>query len=324
MSGDNAPSITVRRPTLIDAGSDDEHMPSFNSPSPSPDLPANSSSPSAGQYRPKLETGLSQSHSPLLGDISAANTPTSPQDNPFDSYRMDGSSPAVSPAPVEGNAPPPMSSSSSSPPHEYEDYATGPFRNNASASSSSGGSADVDTEKVAAAGNRASLAPTEKSTATSTGRAGPLTAAERRMQRMSKITNKSKNNRQSARPAGQQMSRKAFQSTRLKEEIYKPWLEKKDPAMRWARWITLASILLGVAIMGVCEFFSAFGSDLCEARMDASVRCLCAIYGRMVAVIIEGCKLIDSVLGWLQLDSQAWQHVRLHSSTSSTRDSCVC
>jgi hypothetical protein len=166
---------------------------------------------------------------------------------------MDGTSPAVSPAPVEGAGPPPMSSTSSSSPHEYEDYNEGPFRNNASASSSSGGSHDA--EKVTAAGNRASLAPTEKSTATSTGRAAPLTAAERRMQRMSKITNKSKNNRMSNRPAGQQMSRKAFQSTRLKEEIYKPWLEKKDPAMRWARWITIGSIILGFAIMGVCECF---------------------------------------------------------------------
>ena len=272
MSGDGAPAITVRRPTLIEGLSDDEerHMPSFNSPSPSPDLPPAEHSPSGGQYRPKLETNVSQSHSPLLGDISAAATPTSPLDNPFDSYRMGGTSPSVSPAPIEGAGPPPMSSTSSSPPHEYEDYAEGPFRNHASGSSSSGGSHDA--EKVAAAAatatgnNRASLAPTEKSTATSTGRAAPMTAAERRLQRMSKITNRSKNSRQSARPAGQQMSRKAFQSTRLKEEIYKPWLEKKDPAMRWARWITIGSIILGVAIMGVCEFAFAAGMAIVELQ----------------------------------------------------------
>jgi hypothetical protein len=49
-----------------------------------------------------------------------------------------------------------------------------------------------------------------------------------------------------------QMSRKPFQSTRLKEEIYKPWLEQKNPAQRSARWITIASIIIGIAITGVC------------------------------------------------------------------------
>lgn len=53
---------------------------------------------------------------------------------------------------------------------------------------------------------------------------------------------------------GVQVNRKPFQSTRLKEEIYKPWLEKKDPAQRWARWITLLSILIGLAVMGVSEY----------------------------------------------------------------------
>ncbi|OCF35123.1 hypothetical protein I317_01835 [Kwoniella heveanensis CBS 569] len=47
------------------------------------------------------------------------------------------------------------------------------------------------------------------------------------------------------------LNRKAFQSTRLKGEIYKPWLEQKDPALRWARWITIVSIILGFAIAGV-------------------------------------------------------------------------
>jgi hypothetical protein len=53
-----------------------------------------------------------------------------------------------------------------------------------------------------------------------------------------------------------QVSRKPFQSTRLKEgeEIYKPWLEKRDPAMRWARWITLISILIGLALAGVSKY----------------------------------------------------------------------
>jgi hypothetical protein len=46
-------------------------------------------------------------------------------------------------------------------------------------------------------------------------------------------------------------SRPAFKSTRLKEPIYKPWMEQKDPAMRWARWITLLSIFIGFAVAGV-------------------------------------------------------------------------
>lgn len=52
---------------------------------------------------------------------------------------------------------------------------------------------------------------------------------------------------------GVNLNRKPFESTRLKGEIYKPWLEKKDPAMRWARWITLVSILLGVALAAFRE-----------------------------------------------------------------------
>ncbi|RXK40041.1 hypothetical protein M231_02681 [Tremella mesenterica] len=46
-------------------------------------------------------------------------------------------------------------------------------------------------------------------------------------------------------------NRKPFQSTRLKGEIYKPWLEKTDPAQRWARWITLTSIFIGLAVAGI-------------------------------------------------------------------------
>lgn len=54
------------------------------------------------------------------------------------------------------------------------------------------------------------------------------------------------------RPAGT-LNRRPFQSTRLKGEIYKPWLEKQDPAMRWARWITLSSIFIGFVIAAVSE-----------------------------------------------------------------------
>jgi len=52
---------------------------------------------------------------------------------------------------------------------------------------------------------------------------------------------------------GNAVKRAPFQSTRLKGEIYKPWLEKRDPAMRWARWITIASIIIGVALAAFRE-----------------------------------------------------------------------
>lgn len=48
-------------------------------------------------------------------------------------------------------------------------------------------------------------------------------------------------------------ARKPFQSTRLKGEIYKPWLEHKDPALRWARWITLFCIAAGCGLGGYSE-----------------------------------------------------------------------
>jgi hypothetical protein len=57
-------------------------------------------------------------------------------------------------------------------------------------------------------------------------------------------------------------ARKPFQSTRLKGEIYKPWLEHKDPALRWARWITLACIAIGFGLAGYSTSSGSF-RDLC-------------------------------------------------------------
>lgn len=48
-------------------------------------------------------------------------------------------------------------------------------------------------------------------------------------------------------------NRKAFVSTRLKGEIYKPWLENPDPAQKWARWIIIGSVILGFGIVGLRE-----------------------------------------------------------------------
>ncbi|WVQ83051.1 hypothetical protein IAT38_005189 [Cryptococcus sp. DSM 104549] len=81
------------------------------------------------------------------------------------------------------------------------------------------------------------------------------TIASRRALRMKQAisTSGSRGSRLNAAGAKHQaaLNRKPFQSTRLKGEIYKPWLEKKDPAMRWARWITIASIFVGFAVAGV-------------------------------------------------------------------------
>jgi hypothetical protein len=78
--------------------------------------------------------------------------------------------------------------------------------------------------------------------------------AKRRSERVksSKINSKARGNEKGG-ATGMGMSRKPFESTRLKGEIYKPWLEKKDPAQRWARWITLVSIMLGFALAAFCK-----------------------------------------------------------------------
>ncbi|WWC62746.1 uncharacterized protein I303_105343 [Kwoniella dejecticola CBS 10117] len=86
------------------------------------------------------------------------------------------------------------------------------------------------------------------------------------------------------------LSRKAFQSTRLKGEIYKPWLEQKDPALRWARWITIGSIVLGFAIAAV----------------------ICWDGYRSVPKLGKICNLIDEDFSSGSIDSSIFQHeVRL-------------
>ncbi|ODO09972.1 hypothetical protein I350_02196 [Cryptococcus amylolentus CBS 6273] len=85
------------------------------------------------------------------------------------------------------------------------------------------------------------------------------TIAERRAMRMKQTMSTSTSRRSrindmgttANKPVKGVLNRKPFQSTRLKGEIYKPWLEKKDPALRWARWITLTSIFIGFAIAGI-------------------------------------------------------------------------
>jgi len=61
-------------------------------------------------------------------------------------------------------------------------------------------------------------------------------------------------------------NRKAFVSTRLKGEVYKPWLEKPDPAQRWARWIIIGSLILGLGFAGVRQ--SSLCSLFCRCHLE--------------------------------------------------------
>ncbi|KAK4685148.1 protection of telomeres protein 1, partial [Tremellales sp. Uapishka_1] len=166
------------------------------------------------------------SSEPLLGDSSALNTPITPRDgnDPFNDRDLNH---AAGP-------------SSDSPPSSSEYL---PPKIHINSIPNSPASADIPAF--------ASPFPDGLSTATSK----PSTIANRRSQRAkhqsantslkSGKTGKVRNNFAAAQ------ARKPFQSTRLKGEIYKPWLEKKDPAQRWARWITIGSIILGFAIAGI-------------------------------------------------------------------------
>ncbi|WWD18620.1 hypothetical protein CI109_103073 [Kwoniella shandongensis] len=76
-------------------------------------------------------------------------------------------------------------------------------------------------------------------------------AARRALRMKQALSTDSKSHRYSRDNKQAALNRKPFQSTRLKGEIYKPWLEKRDPALRWARWITIGSIIMGFAIAAV-------------------------------------------------------------------------
>lgn len=284
-------SIVTQQPSDLQVRSDsddedDDHLPSFTAPSPSAarGSPGQSSrealraSMSIPIDRPTFRSANSEA--PLLGDISATNTPMSAISNPFnDRKQVDpptnadngqsatprhlGSTTSIPPriqinsipnspgSPHTSTVPtalPPMSSPFGTP---LEQPASTPLRSSLAQPSA------PPTDR------RVSLAPT-----TGTHRSGlsvtsgfdvrgskPSTIAERRSQRMKQVmSKKGKKEGRDGKPTGAQVNRRPFQSTRLKEEIYKPWLEKKDPAQRWARWITLLSIFLGVAVMGVSEY----------------------------------------------------------------------
>jgi hypothetical protein len=90
--------------------------------------------------------------------------------------------------------------------------------------------------------------------------ANPTSIAARRSMRMktqqdrlSGVSKKSGGSDGKKEKTGQSTNRKPFQSTRLKGDIYKPWLEKRDPAQRWAKYITLASIVIGIGAAAACK-----------------------------------------------------------------------
>ena len=79
--------------------------------------------------------------------------------------------------------------------------------------------------------------------------------ANRRSLRAKAVKGGKKERESKDHKTGGGVKRKPFESTRLKGEIYKPWLEKKDPAQRWARWITIVSIIIGFALAAFCELY---------------------------------------------------------------------
>lgn len=220
---------------------------------------------STAQYTHRPSMLHTQSAAPLMGDISGANTPVSPVDNPFEDVRRSSHGSVSDEAQFTRPVPPRIQVNSSSIPSTPNPDA----------------SSDIDeaympsfTPEIVSRGSiaqrRISLAQGKTDrmksmqsadSAFTTGRGSAVsgthtpgtktTMSQRRSARLRDTKGRKKGDKE-AREI-KQMNRKPFQSTRLKGEIYKPWLEEKDPAQRWARWITLVSIGLGFVIMAICE-----------------------------------------------------------------------
>lgn len=214
-------------------------------------------------YAPRPQFGRATSDEPLLHDISGANTPADVGANPFDTvdpsaHTSRASSPdleAIGPNAIAPkihinsipNSPDPSHVASFDPRPSF----AAPF------SDQPRGSQQVITKKVSIAENPISSRYSDNSSSSGgfggAAAAGGLTSiAQRRSQRMQTQQERlsgikgSKGQHDGKGGKGAATNRKPFQSTRLKGEIYKPWLEKKDPAQRWARWITIVSIIIGI------------------------------------------------------------------------------
>lgn len=221
------------------------------------------------------------SHTALLGDESNGNTPATPYlEDPFDrsSLSDDGLAAPVETSRVNGPAanlaPPPEITVSANTP-EFSNSPTFDSRPSFSAPFASAHEITATPQNLTQ--RRSSVAPSALSSKPSYGAMQDTAAAQRvaaaaaasglsaaaknkiadRRSMRAKQVRSVRKDRESKEiktgGAGAAAKRKPFESTRLKGEIYKPWLEKKDPAQRWAKYITIASIVIGIGLAGFCE-----------------------------------------------------------------------
>ena len=236
---------------------DADHLPSLTTTLPLARMMPNPS-PSPSLLPPDRPPLLSvNSSSPLLGDVSGNNTPVSPVErDPFSDASLRRGTSASSFSSETDTIPPKIHINSipNSPVSPAMPSFT-PTQTFATPSADLRSRFPSRSQQGRATGTNASLSGTPTQSLHSTGVQSRSTIAQRRSQRMKAGKNgkKEKDGRE-GKVATAQMSRKPFESTRLKGEIYKPWLEKKDPAQRWARYITIASIFLGFAICGVSTY----------------------------------------------------------------------
>ena len=209
--------------------------------------------------RPRIVTASSTDA--LLADMSGQNTPITPLSDPFSNSNNSSQRASPRPSPEDDPANDPLSpvrpSLSPAPKIHINSIPNSPDPSHAAAfepprftspfpeppaSASTSRHASSEMKRDASSKSLGASSAVEKSS-----------LVERRKARMKDIKagGNGKGHHRGAKSGGGQLNRKPFQSTRLKGEIYKPWLEKRDPAQRWARWITLASIIIGFAVAGV-------------------------------------------------------------------------
>lgn len=231
-----------------------------------PQDPSSSKQDSDRLYAARPNFGRLTSDQALLGDVSGANTPVDGlKPNPFD---QDELSPAS--AQSSGESSPELvairgshlvpkihlnsNPTSPDPPHvasfDPRPSFAAPFNDDEEEIN------PVRTNPVAADRAKKTVSIAASSVQFDTQKytdANPNSIAARRsmrmktqQDRMSGVSKKSGGSDGKKEKNGQSTNRKPFQSTRLKGEIYKPWLDKRDPAQRWAKYITLASIVIGI------------------------------------------------------------------------------
>jgi hypothetical protein len=243
------------------------------------DSPTNIGGPSSSKrdddrlYASRPGFGRVASDQPLMGDISGANTPVDGlKPNPFD---QDELSPAS--AQSSGESSPELvairgshlvpkihlnsNPTSPDPAHvasfEPRPSFAAPFNDDEEEIN------PVRTTPVAADRGKKTVSIAASSVQFDTQKytdANPNSIAARRSMRMktqqdrlSGVSKKSGGSDGKKEKNGQSTNRKPFQSTRLKGDIYKPWLDKRDPAQRWAKYITLASIVIGIGAAAACK-----------------------------------------------------------------------